>query len=286
MDDGRSHFSSGPIDLVIGMTGPSGNVSKALETGWCRFTEILKELVAELDELRSHSKGKRVFSGPIASRMERAVHPYARDTYVTPMAAVAGAVADDMLQTLRSSEDLRKIYVNNGGDIAFHLNGNETMTIGMVPDLAVKAGGPQLQGTAVIAARDGIGGVATSGWQGRSHSLGIADAVTVLAASAAQADVAATLIANAVNIESPKIERFPARELDPDSDLGNLPVTVAVDALDRGEVSEALDAGEAYAKHLVDAGIIVSAALSVKSSVRLVGTHRSQLIQQEELAWT
>ena len=43
-------------------------------------------------------------------------------------------------------------------------------------------------------------GIATSGWRGRSFSLGIADAVTVLAATAAEADAAATVIANAVDL--------------------------------------------------------------------------------------
>ena len=86
-------------------------------------------------------------------------------------------------------------------------------------------------------------GVATSGWQGRSHSLGIADAVTVLARCAAVADAAATLIANAVDVDHPGIRREPARVLDEDSDLGDRPVTVAVPALDPETIDAALDAG-------------------------------------------
>ena len=65
-------------------------------------------------------------------------------------------------------------------------------------------------------------GVATSGWRGRSFSLGIADAVTVLAATAAAADAAATIIANAVDLPGhPAIARRPASELEDDSDLGD-----------------------------------------------------------------
>ena len=67
-------------------------------------------------------------------------------------------------------------------------------------------------------------GIATSGWRGRSFSLGIADAVTVLADRAAAADAAATIIANAVDLPGhPAIVRVPACELAPDSDLGRAP---------------------------------------------------------------
>ena len=84
-------------------------------------------------------------------------------------------------------------------------------------------------------------GIATSGQGGRSFSLGIADAVTVLARRAADADAAATMIANAVDLDHPAIQRRPAVRLDPDSDLGDLPVTVAVGDLSRSEVAAALD---------------------------------------------
>ncbi len=286
LDDGRCHFSSGPIDLVMGLTGRPMAVSDALDAGWQRFSTILNELVAELTELRSHSRVRRTFSGAVANRMERAVRPHARERFVTPMAAVAGAIADEMLETFKSASDLQKIYVNNGGDIAFHLSGSETMTFGMAPDLILEGDGPRLQGSAVISAQDHIRGVATSGRHGRSHSLGIADAVTVLATNAAEADVAATLIANAVDVAAPVVERVPACELDPDSDLGERPVTVAVGDLEHSEIADALDAGETYAQKLVDAGRIASAALSLNSTVRLVGAQQTRLIQQEELAWT
>ena len=98
---------------------------------------------------------------------------------------------------------LARAYVNNGGDIALHLGPGETFSIGMVdrPDR------PSLIGRAAIGAADHVRGVATSGWRGRSFSLGVADAVTVLAASAALADAAATLIANAVDHSGPSGDR-------------------------------------------------------------------------------
>ena len=89
-----------------------------------------------------------------------------------------------------------------------------------------------LMRTMVIDADDPSRGVATSGRHGRSFSLGIADAVTVLARTASQADAAATIIANAVDLPGhPAIVRCPACDLQPDSDLGARLVTREVGAV-------------------------------------------------------
>ena len=42
--------------------------------------------------------------------------------YVTAMASVAGAVADEILSVMRDAAELDRIYVNNGGDIALYLD--------------------------------------------------------------------------------------------------------------------------------------------------------------------
>ena len=149
--------------------------------------------------------------------MAEAVWPH-RAVYITPMAAVAGAVADEMLQAMCAGRALDKAYVNDGGDIAIHLAPGHELRAGIFRRCARRRGAPDRTTSPVR-------GIATSGRGGRSFSLGIADAVTVLAATAAAADAAATLIANAVNVDHPSIERRPARELDPDSDLVDLPVT-------------------------------------------------------------
>jgi hypothetical protein len=98
--------------------------------------------------------------------------------------------------------------------------------------------------------------VATSGWRGRSFSLGIADSVTVLAATAAEADAAASLIGNAVNVDAPGIVRVPAMHLKDDSDLGDIPVTLDVPELTPWQVAEALKAGREHALTLRAAGHI------------------------------
>jgi ApbE superfamily uncharacterized protein (UPF0280 family) len=200
--------------------------------------------------------------------MDAAVRPYAQDCFVTRMAAVAGAVADEILAAMLAAAELDRAYVNNGGDIAVHLAPGCTFAIGMVdrPDA------PGLFGQARIC--DGIGGIATSGWRGRSFSLGIADAVTILAANAAGADAAATIIANAVDLpDHPEITRMPACEFDPQSDLGARLVTRAVGGLSAAEVATALTRGEMEARRLLDAKFITAAALHLRGETRVVGIY-------------
>jgi ApbE superfamily uncharacterized protein (UPF0280 family) len=91
--------------------------------------------------------------------------------------------------------------------------------------------------------------------------LGVADSVTVLAASAAQADVAATLIANAVNIDHPRIQRRPADSLRDDTDLGARLVTVDVPPLEDRLVQKALELGLDCARGMQALGLIHAAYL-------------------------
>lgn len=286
LSDGRAHFSHGPIDLVIGAEGDAGSIAAAVDRAWHRFAQILEELVDELPRLRAHGEPGTEFVGPIAARMQQAIEPFVSGVFVTPMAAVAGAVADEIRDTLVAGGGLDKVHVNNGGDIALHLEGKKTLRVGLAPDLIVGGGRVALQGHATVGAGDGVGGIATSGRHGRSLSLGIADAVTVLAESAARADAAATLIANAVNVDAPMVERAPARELDPDSDLGDRLVTVAVGELTPQECRIALDQGEKAAQAYVSAGAIRAASLHLDGDARLIGIREGRLTQVEEFAWT
>lgn len=201
--------------------------------------------------------------------MYAAVWPY-RDRFITPMAAVAGSVADHMLGVMLAAAPLRRAYVNNGGDIALHLMPGESFAVGVVGDLAA----PGIDARVVIRAGDGIGGIATSGWRGRSQSLGIADAVTVLACDAATADAAATMIANAVDVEDPAIERRPARAVKDDSDLGDLPVTVAVGRLSLAARGRALATGGARAQEILGQKHIIAAYIQLQGEMVVVGESR------------
>lgn len=261
-DGRRAHFQHGPIDLVIDCDGADAARAEAFERAWVVFAEALPGLVAELPLLRSPVGPEP--EGPIALRMRDACLPHGL-TYVTPMAAVAGALADHVLDAMKQTTGLARAYVNNGGDIALWVGVGAPYRAGMVFDY----GDPVLDGGIEIGAGDGVGGIATSGWKGRSFSLGIADSVTVLARTAAAADVAATLIANAVDAEHPAVERAPARSLDPDSDLGDRLVTTKVGVLDRATVDAALENGRRAAGLMRRSGLIRAARLTLKDETRL-----------------
>ncbi|SPJ29264.1 UPF0280 family protein [Falsiruegeria mediterranea] len=259
----RLHLQHGPIDLIIGTDGARKTAFEAAEA---RFQTVLQELVGELAELRHPMTLDRPrFEGRIARRMARAARPHSL-TFVTPMAAVAGSVADEVLNVMRQATPLRRAYVNNGGDIALHLAPGEQFTSAMA-----SVEGQDL-GRIEITSRDRIGGIATSGRGGRSLSLGIADSVTVLARTAAQADVAATLIANAVDLpDHPAITRRPASDLQDDSDLGERLVTTHCAPLSRPDIHHALQSGLIVAEKMRDAGLIRAASLHLQGESRHAG---------------
>jgi ApbE superfamily uncharacterized protein (UPF0280 family) len=260
--DRRLHLQDGPIDLIVEAFGADADA--AYQAAAARFVTILDELCAELPLLRS---GAARPEGVVARRMWDAVQPFARDVFITPMAAVAGAVAEEVLAALSGATQLQRAYVNNGGDIAVALAPGETLRIGMVdrPDR------PSLFGSLLLTADQPVRGIATSGWRGRSFSLGIADAVTVLADTAAMADAAATIIANAVDLPGhAAIERRAATELAPDNDLGERLVTVAVGALSEAEKDEALERGCRAAEVCLERRLIRAAALHLGGLTRQV----------------
>lgn len=267
------------MDIVLAAEGEDLAVREAHEQAWRRFQPLLDELAGELPMLRQPVlAGGCPLRGEVARQMWRACAAH-RPLFVTPMAAVAGAVAQTLLAAYRRP-GIRRAWVNNGGDIALQLAAGESLRIGLAADpsrldasaLAHAAQGRlDLQGQLRLHADDGVAGLATSGWGGRSHSLGIADSVTVLAADAASADAAATLLANAVDAPHPAIHRRPACELRDDSDLGERLVTVAVPRLPAALVEQALDAGLAQAQRLCAEGLVVAALLACQGRVRAAG---------------
>lgn len=268
-DGRRIHLHDGPIDLVIEAWGTAAAVKAAHRAAAARLNGLLDELCGELAILRAPvGEYSPMPAGAIARRMRAAVQPYAAETFITPMAAVAGAVAEAVLAAMVAAAPLDRAYVNNGGDIALHLAPGTHFTTGLIdrPDR------PSLIGKAVVRAEDGVRGIATSGRHGRSFSLGIADAVTILAAGAAEADAAATIVANAVDLPGyPGIHRVPADSLDPDSDLKALPVTRDVPTLPAPEREQALAAGLARAAGLISQGRIVAASLHLQGVTRTIG---------------
>jgi hypothetical protein len=271
-DGKRLHLQDGPIDLIVQGEGGASDVRRAYEAAARRFTGLLDELCAELPVLRRAAvSGQCQLKNVVARRMHDAVAPFAADQFITPMAAVAGSVAEEILGAMLNAASLERAYVNNGGDIALHLANGEQFSIGVM-DRPDRHG---VMRRLVIDAGDTARGIATSGRHGRSFSLGIADAVTVLARTASQADAAATIIANAVDLPGHSaIVRCPANELQPDSDLGARLVTRDVGQLSYAEFERALAAGADCARDLLEAGLIEGAILHLAGETVEIGTSR------------
>ena len=279
LPDGRWHWQHGPIDLVIGADGDMAAIAAAEAAAWASFQGLLADLVGELPLLRrpvAAAPAANPLRGPVARCMWAACAPLreAADGYLTPMAAVAGSVAQALIAHYRRP-GIQRAWINNGGDIALHLAPGASVRVGLFADLArldadtlaATATGPLRTDAAfTVQAADAICGVATSGWRGRSHSRGIADSVTVLAATAAMADAAATVIANLVDVDHPAIGRQPARSLRDDSDLGELLVTVRVPPLLPALVLAALQRGLACARSLQRDGLVSAALLACQGS--------------------
>ena len=285
--DQRLHLQHGPIDLIISADGATDVVINAFARAADAFDGLLSTLVEELPILRAPANASPPpdLEGLVAKRMDEAIRPhlhrYESGDFITPMAAVAGSVADYILNAM--GRGLDRAIVNNGGDIALHLSKGTFFDIGIADDRDVYfsnftkkasgklAGNMPLKGQIRLGHEDKIGGVATSGWRGRSHSLGIADSVTVLAKTAADADVAATLIANAISVSSPVILRQPANELAPDSDLQDRLVTVAVGSLTDDEIYRALAAGSSLAAAMHEDGQIAAAYARLQGRSFMIG---------------
>jgi uncharacterized protein len=274
-DGKRLHLQDGPIDLIVEARGTATDVRAAYEAAVRRFTGLLDELCGELPLLRQAADpARRALQGTVARRMHEAVAPFASEHFITPMAAVAGSVAEEILGAMLQIAPLERAYVNNGGDIALHLADGEHFTVG----LAERPDAPGLMRTMIIHADDPSRGIATSGRHGRSFSLGIADAVTVLARTASQADAAATIVANAVDLPGhPAIVRCPAHDLQADSDLGARLVTRDVGELSAGEIDAALESGAACARKLFAAGLIDGAALRLHGEMVMVAARAIEM---------
>jgi len=288
LGEGRWHFNHGPIDIVAEAHGDPYAVAAAHDAAWARFVHVLDELVRELPLLRLPVTDRMRPRNVVARRMWDACAAFS-PMFITPMAAVAGSVAQELI-AFYERPGIERAWINNGGDIALHLAPGQSARVGVYADLARFDLRSHMAGEGGLLTTDGqfelraeqpVRGVATSGWRGRSFSLGIADSVTVLAATAAQADAAATVIANAVDVDDAAIARRPASECKDDSDLGDTLVTVDVPALAPAQVRSALDTGAVCAKVLQKGGLVWAALLVCQGQWRLVEPLCSKALETE-----
>lgn len=247
----------GPMRLVIG----------AWKEGQARTEAALAAAETAFDYLARIARFRKMLSLPagriqekpedeIARRMLRSVRRIG-DADLTPMAAVAGTLADFVADGLLE-RGMTKVVVDNGGDVAVRLSGNESVTIGIRPDIRQQ----EISHVLRLDARLPSWGIATSGLGGRSFTRGIASAVTTISREASMADAAATAIANVCFVVDDRIVQVPAEDLDPNTDLMGIPVTVRVGSLSPEKVAMAVQNALLKAEALKKAGAIIGALIA------------------------
>ena len=98
-EENRLYLHHGPIDIIAHVDGSEEIRSDLYECSKKRFITVLEELVSELDLLKlPWSEVNPEPQGRIARKMFNAVH--GTGAFMTPMAAVAGAVAEEILETM------------------------------------------------------------------------------------------------------------------------------------------------------------------------------------------
>jgi uncharacterized protein len=178
------------------------------------------------------------------------------DDDLTPMAAVAGTIADAVADWL-FEHAATKVIVDNGGDIAVRLAEGETATVGIRP----KINSLDISHVINLDDRRSSWGVTTSGIGGRSFTRGIASAVTVIAGNASIADAAATAVANACFVEDSHIAQVPAEQIDPNTDLKGVKVTAKVGMLSHEKKVQAVQAASTKASSLCREQLIIGALI-------------------------
>ena len=272
--DDRVFLNYGPVQMTLMARAHGLAMTEQLKEA----AEYVIKLLADLAEVQDNAKdvstlGEANLSAyPLSLRLMVEAVLEAGDWTLTPMAAVAGTFADlagDWLVERGAS----KVMINNGGDIAIRLLGEEKTKLGLTPSIEALGYSHVLN----LAADDGIGGVATSGFGGRSFTKGIASAVTVVARTARVADACATLIANHCFVEDPEILRMPAEQLDPNTDISGHLVTVKIGKLSPQTKKKALENGLRKAIELRAQGRIHGAVLFLDDLVIMIPDNLCQM---------
>ncbi len=255
---------NGPMRLVIqAYSGNQARVELAEAVAGFAFTCLARVAAAQPMLRRPHGEIATVLNDRLAAMMLASVRRVGAAD-LTPMAAVAGTIADFVADRL-FLPGVTRVIVDNGGDIAIRLREHEVVRVGIRPEV----GSPGVSHTLRLDGRHSTWGVNTSGLGGRSLTRGIASAVTAVAANSSLADAAATALANACFAPDPAICQVPAATIDPASDLGDLPVTIRAAGLLPATIDQALANGLQLAARLQEQGTIRGAVLAVAGKIAL-----------------
>ncbi|MDP3046969.1 MAG: UPF0280 family protein [Chloroflexota bacterium] len=253
---GRVLVDHGPMTLTIQASAGGQPHPLAALAGAERALALLDELVPHLGlARRAVSEISELPAGApeVLRRMVAAVRVLDEGDF-TPMAAVAGAFAELIAEAVLAAGADRAV-VNNGGDIAARAAPGERIRVGIVSDLVSRLC------THYLDLAEGMAGVATSGFGGRSLTKGIASAAVAVAVSASVADALATALGNATNVAHPAIERCLAEELDPGTDIRGQVVTQRIGCLPRDARRAALQNGDRRARQLHQRGVLLAWAI-------------------------
>lgn len=259
LPDGRVFVDYGPASMVITARRQGAPAVDLAKAAFPLIQDALGEIAKALPVLRQYPReGDFSQLEGLPRVMAEAALAIGEET-LTPMAAVAGTVADAVADWLFAhGADL--VAVNNGGDVALRLGPGQQMRMGILPDLE-----GAISQVVTLRAEDGIGGVCTSGLGGRSLTRGIANSVTVFSGRCALADACATHIANCSYIDSPRVHTCLAGELEPESDIADLRIVCQVEQLEPEETRRSLEQVRREALRQLEWGNLISVAADIQS---------------------
>ncbi|MEA3359436.1 MAG: FAD:protein FMN transferase, partial [Thermodesulfobacteriota bacterium] len=170
IEDGTVLVSSGPLHMTIKASEKGVPLTGLARLGADFALEILRQQAESLSVVKQRIVGLSVDRGyPEVVNLMISSCRRINDPLLTPLAAVAGA-ASDMVADYIANYNATKIVVDNGGDIAIRMKGDESVKVGLRLNVARSEFNYTL-----LVNRDC--GICTSGFGGRSFTLGVADGV-------------------------------------------------------------------------------------------------------------
>lgn len=238
LEDGRVYIEYGPVSMVIKASKSSQMLTSLCSESILIIKKTLTDLGQDLEKLSKYPAqiSSNMLRDP-SLRMLEAVNRIGEKT-LTPMATVAGMVADIVADWLYS-QGADKVIVNNGGDIALRLGNRQSVSMKILSN--IHANENEKEVIVRISEDNHIGGVCTSGLGGRSFTRGIANSVTVFSENCRIADACATHIANASYISSKRVHTTRAGKIQPSSDIADLSIVTKVDCLTKEEISKGIE---------------------------------------------
>ncbi len=273
LPQGKVLAECGPMRLVISASGEQGPMPRMSVAAAEESFRVLERVAAQRPLLgRGSRRAREGITEALALTMLESVLAVG-DRDLTPMAAVAGAIADHVADFL-AALGAPRVTVDNGGDLAVRIAKGGPVRVGVRTDVRRR----EMSYAIALDPGPATWGVATSGIGGRSLTRGVASSATVVAARSALADAAATSIANASMVEDDGIVQLPAEQVDPYTDIPGLPVTVGMDAMPEEKVALALARARAKAEELVKARVILGALVAVQGEVAMTDFFREHMI--------